>query len=291
MRHISVLLNETIDGLNIKDGDLIIDGTLGDGGHTEEILKRFPNVRVIAFDRDPEAIKRAKVNLSKFLNRVKIINSNFSELDNHLEKGEVPDGIIFDFGLSTYQLLESGRGFSFKGEEPLLMTMGDDSLDTAFNVVNTFPEKELERIIREYGEEKYSWRIAKRIVETRKVDTIKTSGELARIIADAVPKMFGRKIDPATKTFQGIRIFINDELRSIENGLKAGLSVLKEGGRICAISFHSLEDRIVKNVFRDEAKDGSFKIITKRPIVSDEKELQENPRARSAKLRIIEKND
>ena len=291
MRHISVLLNETIDGLNIKDGDLIIDGTLGDGGHTEEILKRFPNVRVIAFDRDPEAIKRAKVNLSKFLNRVKIINSNFSELDNHLEKGEVPDGIIFDFGLSTYQLLESGRGFSFKGEEPLLMTMGDDSLDTAFNVVNTFPEKELERIIREYGEEKYSWRIAKRIVETRKIDTIKTSGELARIIADAVPKMFGRKIDPATKTFQGIRIFINDELRSIENGLKAGLSVLKEGGRICAISFHSLEDRIVKNVFRDEAKDGSFKIITKRPIVSDEKELQENPRARSAKLRIIEKND
>jgi 16S rRNA (cytosine1402-N4)-methyltransferase len=291
MRHISVLLNETIDGLNIKDGDLIIDGTLGDGGHTEEILKRFPNVRVIAFDRDPDAIKRAKVNLSKFLSRVKIINSNFSELDNHLEKDEVPDGIIFDFGLSTYQLLESGRGFSFKGEEPLLMTMGDDSLDTAFNVVNTFPEKELERIIREYGEEKYSWRIAKRIVETRKVDTIKTSGELARIIADAVPKMFGRKIDPATKTFQGIRIFINDELRSIENGLKAGLSVLKEGGRICAISFHSLEDRIVKNVFRDEAKDGSFKIITKRPIVSDEKELQENPRARSAKLRIIEKND
>ena len=241
MRHISVLLNETIDGLNIKDGDLIIDGTLGDGGHTEEILKRFPNVRVIAFDRDPDAIKRAKVNLSKFLSRVKIINSNFSELDNHLEKDEVPDGIIFDFGLSTYQLLESGRGFSFKGEEPLLMTMGDDSLDTAFNVVNTFPEKELERIIREYGEEKYSWRIAKRIVETRKIDTIKTSGELARIIADAVPKMFGRKIDPATKTFQGIRIFINDELRSIENGLKAGLSVLNSGGRICAISFHSLE--------------------------------------------------
>ncbi|MBP6879742.1 MAG: 16S rRNA (cytosine(1402)-N(4))-methyltransferase RsmH [Candidatus Pacebacteria bacterium] len=291
MRHISVLLNETIDGLNIKDGDLIIDGTLGDGGHTEEILKRFPNVRVIAFDRDPDAIKRAKVNLSKFLSRVKIINSNFSELDNHLEKDEVPDGIIFDFGLSTYQLLESGRGFSFKGEEPLLMTMGDDSLDTAFNVVNTFPEKELERIIREYGEEKYSWRIAKRIVETRKIDTIKTSGELARIIADAVPKMFGRKIDPATKTFQGIRIFINDELRSIENGLKAGLSVLNSGGRICAISFHSLEDRIVKNVFRDEAKGGSFKIITKRPIISDEKELQENPRARSAKLRIIEKND
>ena len=291
MRHISVLLNETIDGLNIKDGDLIIDGTLGDGGHTEEILKRFPNVRVIAFDRDPDAIKRAKVNLSKFLSRVKIINSNFSELDNHLEKDEVPDGIIFDFGLSTYQLLESGRGFSFKGEEPLLMTMGDDSLDTAFNVVNTFPEKELERIIREYGEEKYSWRIAKRIVETRKIDTIKTSGELARIIADAVPKMFGCKIDPATKTFQGIRIFINDELRSIENGLKAGLSVLNSGGRICAISFHSLEDRIVKNVFRDEAKGGSFKIITKRPIISDEKELQENPRARSAKLRIIEKND
>ena len=270
---------------------MIIDGSLGDGGHTEEILKRFPNVRVIAFDRDPDAIKRAKVNLSKFLSRVKIINSNFSELDNHLEKDEVPDGIIFDFGLSTYQLLESGRGFSFKGEEPLLMTMGDDSLDTAFNVVNTFPEKELERIIREYGEEKYSWRIAKRIVETRKIDTIKTSGELARIIADAVPKMFGRKIDPATKTFQGIRIFINDELRSIENGLKAGLSVLNSGGRICAISFHSLEDRIVKNVFRDEAKGGSFKIITKRPIISDEKELQENPRARSAKLRIIEKND
>lgn len=291
MRHISVLLNETIDGLNIKDGDLIIDGTLGDGGHTEEVLKRFPNVRVIAFDRDPEAIERAKKNLAKFLDRVRIVNSNFSELSNHLEDGESPDGIIFDFGLSTYQLLLSGRGFSFKGEEPLLMTMGNDSLDTAFNVVNTFPERELERIIREYGEEKYSWKIARKIVEARKIDTIKTSGELARIISEAVPKMFGRKIDPATKTFQGIRIFINDELQSIESGLKAGLSVLKKGGRISAISFHSLEDRIVKNVFRDESKNGDFKIITKRPIISSEEELQENPRARSAKLRIIEKND
>ncbi len=291
MRHISVLLNETIEGLQIKDGDLIVDATLGDGGHTEEILKRFPNVKVIAFDRDPDAIERAKANLSKFLDRVKIINSNFSEIENHLGEDERPNGIIYDFGLSTYQLLESGRGFSFKGEEPLLMTMGDDSIDTAYNVVNTFKEQELERIIREYGEEQYSRRIARAIVESRKIEPIKTSGELARIIADAVPKFFGRKIDPATKTFQGIRIFINEELQSIEKGLKGGLLVLKEGGRICAISFHSLEDRIVKNIFRDESKEGSFKLITKKPIISAEEELQDNPRARSAKLRIIQKND
>jgi len=290
--HKTVLLNETIEGLNLpaspagrKIDSVVLDCTFGGGGHSMEILRRFPKVKIIALDQD----KGAWRNNDK---RISFHNENFSILGNVL-KDEKVDGIIFDLGLSSDQLENSGRGFSFMKDEPLLMTMKENPLPedvTAFNVVNTWGEKNLADIIYGYGEERYARRIAKGIVDARKKTEIKTTFDLVKIINDAVPAVYRRsRLHPATKTFQALRIAVNDELGVLQKGLESGFNLLKVEGRMAVISFHSLEDRITKKFFKTLQEDGKVKLINKKIIKASNEELKNNPRSRSAKLRILEK--
>lgn len=283
--HKTVLLKETIDGLNLSEKSVVVDCTFGGGGHSLEVLKRFPKAKVIALDQD-------KGVWSGNEKRISFHNENFRDLDKVL-KDEKVDGIIFDLGLSSDQLENSGRGFSFQRDEPLLMTMkmthSEEDL-TAEEIVNTWEEKNLADIIYGYGEERFSRRIAKGIVEARKKIKIKTTTDLVKIISDSVPAAYRRgKIHFATRTFQALRIAVNDELRSLQTGLEKGFSVLRPGGRMSVITFHSLEDRIVKKFYKMLEKEGKVILINKKPILESKEELSKNPRARSAKLRILEK--
>jgi 16S rRNA (cytosine1402-N4)-methyltransferase len=284
--HKTVLLKETIDGLNLSDKSTVLDCTFGGGGHSLQICKQFPKAKIIAIDQDQSALERGKEKLAGC--NVTFLNRNFREI------GDVKaDAIIMDLGLSSDQLENSGRGFSFMKDEPLFMTMKENPLPedlTAYDVVNTWEEKSLADIIYGYGEEKFSRRIAKAIVEARKDREIKTTFELVKIIESAVGKAYKRqKMHPATRTFQAIRIAVNDELGSLQEGLSKGFDALNTGGRMSVISFHSLEDRIVKRFYQGKAKEGKAILINKKPILAGEEELKINPRARSAKLRILEK--
>ncbi len=293
--HKTVLLNETIEGLNLNSKSIVLDGTFGGGGHSAEVCKKFPGVKIIAIDQDKSAWEKAK---SKFENvdcKVSFHNVNFRELDKALETEEIKevDGIILDIGLSSDQLDNSGRGFSFMKNEPLLMTMKENPLPedlTAMDVVNTWSEENLANVIYGYGEERFSRRIAKAICEARKIKKIETTFELVKIISDSVPAAYRKgRLHFATRSFQAIRIAVNDELGALEKGLEKGFSVLKKEGRMSVISFHSLEDRIVKKFFKEKEKNDEAKLINKKPIVSGDAEIKNNPRARSAKLRILEK--
>ena len=288
MKHISVLLNESIDGLFIKPGCVVVDGTLGGAGHTLEIIRRFEDkVKIICLDLDIDAINRSKALIEKTKSNVIFKNTGFQNIDKVLDelKIEKVDRILLDLGLSSFQLEEGERGFTFKKDEPLLMTMkkdpkGDDL--TAFEIVNTWGEETIADIIYGFGEEKYSRRIAKAIVEARLEKEIKTTFELVEIIDKAVGRFYkGKKIHPATKTFQAIRIATNSELSNLEEVIQKGFSRLSGGGRMAIISFHSLEDRIVKKAFVDLKEKGLGKIITKKPIIPNENEIKENPRSRS----------
>ncbi len=296
MIHASVLSQEAIEGLAITDGDIIVDSTLGNGGHSESILSLGKDVRVIAIDLDIDAIERSKKRLANFGERIIFINDNFRNIKEILGRLKVESvtKILFDFGLSSNQLEESGRGFSFTRDEPLIMTFrkgGDESSLTARDVVNEWQEDSLREIIRGFGEERFAGRIARVIVEQRRQKPIETTTDLVNIILSATPGFYRRgRIHPATRTFQAIRIAVNDELGAIENGLQKGFESLSPTGRIAAISFHSLEDRIVKHFFRSLAADQKGTLITRKPIVPSEGEIKENPRSRSAKLRIIQKN-
>ena len=296
MKHISVLLNESIDGLFIKPGCVVVDGTLGGAGHTLEIIRRFEDkVKIICLDLDIDAINRSKALIEKTKSNVIFKNTGFQNIDKVLDelKIEKVDRILLDLGLSSFQLEEGERGFTFKKDEPLLMTMkkdpkGDDL--TAFEIVNTWGEETIADIIYGFGEEKYSRRIAKAIVEARLEKEIKTTFELVEIIDKAVGRFYkGKKIHPATKTFQAIRIATNSELSNLEEVIQKGFSRLSGRGRMAIISFHSLEDRIVKKAFVDLKEKGLGKIITKKPIIPNDNEIKENPRSRSSKLRLIEK--
>jgi 16S rRNA (cytosine1402-N4)-methyltransferase len=296
MAHISVLKDETIDGLAIHSGDIILDGTLGGGGHTAEIVKRFGNtVKIIGLDLDADALPRALEALGVMSHDTVFRVAGFQDLDIVLDSLNIPhvDRIMLDLGISSFQLEDAGRGFSFKKDEPLVMTMKrnpEDTDVTAYDVVNTWEEKTLADIIYGFGEEKFSRKIAHAIVEARKISPIKTTFDLVDIIDSAVGRAYKRmKIHPATRTFQAIRIATNRELQNIEEGIAKGFTRLEKGGRMAVITFHSLEDRIVKHAFVGLKNEGHGHIVTKKPIVPSEKELQENPRARSAKLRIIEK--
>lgn len=297
--HKTVLLNETIDGLNLHQNkalgkeQTVADCTFGGGGHSLQICKRFPSVKIIALDQDKNALEEGK-NKFKDCNII-FINDNFGNLEKVLEKEDVKevDGIIFDLGLSSDQLENSGRGFSFMKDEPLLMTMKENPLPedlTAKDVVNNWGEESLADIIYGYGEERYARRIAKAIVEARTKIEIKTTFDLVKIIESAVPGMYKRgRIHFATRTFQALRIAVNDELGVLQKGLEQGFEFLKIGRRMSVISFHSLEDRIVKRFCKSKEKEGVGKLINKKPIVASNEELKSNPRARSAKLRILEK--
>ena len=286
--HVPVLVEEVINGLNIKKNSVVIDATADGGGHSREILKKMgPEARLLCLDWDKEMTERLE---NEFRNdeRVKIIQSNFSLVEKMARTLRYrPDAIFFDLGLSSFQLQASGRGFSFLKDEPLKMTYDENTHPNAKEIVNKFSEEELGEIIKEYGEERLWRKIAKTIVEQRKRRPIETSKELADTILKSVPRR--GKIHPATKTFQALRIFTNKELENIKAGLDGAWNVLEPEGRICVISFHSLEDRIVKRFFKGKVAEQKAILINKKVITPAREEITQNPRSRSSKLRIIQK--
>jgi 16S rRNA (cytosine1402-N4)-methyltransferase len=296
MIHNSVLLQEAIDGLDIKNGDIFVDGTLGNGGHTLEVVKRFGNaVVMIGIDLDPDAILRTKERLAQFNTKVLYVQDSFRNIDKVLDSLGVAqvDKILLDIGLSSNQFEESGRGFSFQKNEPLIMSFKKNLTEEdliAREIVNTWDMENIQAILSGYGEEQFAWKIAKAIVARREEKPIETTFDLVEIIKSATPKFYHhRKIHPATKTFQAHRITVNDEIESLKDGITKGFQRLKPNGRLAVISFHSLEDRVVKQFFKEKEENGEAKRITKKPIVPEEDEIEVNPRARSAKMRIIEK--
>lgn len=305
MLHKSVLLKEAIDYLNIKDNGIYVDATLGFAGHSSEILKRIPNGYLYCFDQDDYAISCSREKLDKIANNYKIIRSNFVNMYSELYKCNVSyvDGVLFDLGVSSVQLDEKNRGFSFHSDAKLDMRMDTKSNFSAYNVVNEYDYKDLVRILRDYGEEKYASSIAKNIVKTREEKPIETTFELVDIIKSSMPARAMRDAHPARRTFQAIRIEVNHELDVLENGLRQAIELLNVGGRVCVISFHSLEDRIVKNMFREyssvsrevaklpyipEEYQPKYKIVSK-GIVASDNELNDNYRAHSARMRVIER--
>lgn len=297
MAHESVLLKESIDGLELEVGDVYLDATTGSGGHMEEVWRRFKDkITIAGIDADSMSIDISKERLDLLGAKPKLAVLNFRNISRAPEILDIksPTKILFDLGWSTDQFDEGGRGFSFQKDEPLLMTFKNDVNEedtTAIDVVNRWSEESLADVIFGFGEEKFARRIAKAIVNARTVKEIQTSGELVEIVKGAVPIFyrFGR-IHPATRTFQAIRIAVNDELRALEEGLIKGFEILDKKGRLAVISFHSLEDRIVKNFFKTKKEDGSGEIINKKPITPSEEEILRNHKSRSAKLRIIRKN-
>ena len=293
--HKTVLLNEAIDGLNLSGKQVVVDGTFGGGGHSSEICKRYSGIKVIAIDQDAGAWYKAKDKFAGLECDVNFVNDNFRNIEQVLKDLEIEsvDGVLLDLGLSSDQLDNSGRGFSFLKDEPLLMTMKENPLPedvTAMDVVNTWGEKNLADIIFGYGEEKLSRKIAHAIVEARERAEFKTTFDLVKVIEGAVGGAYKRqRIHCATRTFQALRIAVNDELGALTTGISNGFGVLKEGGRLAVISFHSLEDRIVKKFFKAKVDAGEGILINKKVIVASAEEIKNNSRSRSAKLRIIQK--
>ncbi len=288
--HIPVLLKEVVAVLDPKPKEVFIDATFGDGGHSTEILKKIlPGGKLLAIDWDKDAAERAKKSVNFQKPEITIVNENYASLLEIVKKIKFPkaDGLIVDLGFSTGQL-ESGRGFSFLKNEPLDMRFSKDNELTAAEVINGFTEKDLADIFFEYGEERFSRRIAKEIFKERKKKRILTTLELAEIIKHSVPQNYERKrIHPATRVFQALRIYVNSELENLKTLLAGMESILNSGGRVAIISFHSLEDRIVKNYFKELEKEDKAKILTKKPIIASEEEVRNNPKSRSAKLRAI----
>jgi len=306
--HIPVMLSEAITYLKCRPGGVYVDGTVGGGGHAKAILRAIgPQGLLICIDRDEEAIERARRYLSDFSSQIIFVPDNFSRIKHILAQRDISlvDGILLDLGASGDQLLSPERGFSFQLDGPLDMRMDRRQRLDAHAVINTFPEQDLADIIKEYGEERWATRIARAIVERRKQAPIATTGELAELIVSAVPPAREKtKIHPATRTFMALRIFVNRELDCLREALGGALSSLKEGGRLVVITFHSLEDRIVKEAFREAARsctcppeiticvcggESKFKLVTKKVVKPSAYEMDVNPRARSAKLRALER--
>jgi len=293
--HKSVLLKESIEALALEEGKTFLDGTVGSGGHSAAVAHKWgKSVTIIGLDRDSDAIKRSEERLRTLDAKFFLKQESFRNLDQVLEELDISsvDAILLDLGLSSDQFEEGERGFSFQNNGPLTMTMkkNPDAEDlTAEKILNTFSESALELILRGFGEEKYSRKIAREIVERREVKPFKTTFDLVEAVLAVKPKNFREKIHPATRVFQALRIATNEELTALEEGLDKGFQTLKPGGRFAVISFHSLEDRIVKQFFRQLADNDKAKIINKKPIVPGDREVEENPRSRSAKLRIIRK--
>ena len=305
--HKPVLLEECMQGLRLKEGGVWFDGTVGGGGHSYEILKRTsPSGQLIATDLDENAIAAASARLSEFSGRFRIYKNNYKNYAAVLEEAGAAelDGVLLDFGVSSFQLDERERGFSYMQDAPLDMRMDASAPFTAEDAVNGYTEEELAKILKEYGEERFAKNIARNIAAARKKARIRTTGELAKIVEESIPAKFRQNGPCARKTFQAIRIEVNGELDGLEEAVKGLALRLKKGGRICILTFHSLEDRIVKNAFRDLATDcicdkslpvcvcgkkKEVEIITHKPLTASAEELQNNSRAKSAKLRIAER--
>ena len=306
-KHKSVLLNETIDGLNIKPDGIYVDGTLGGGGHAYEVCRRLgENGSIIGIDQDAAAIEAASARLKDFGEKVTIVRSNYCDMKSKLHELGIDkvDGIVLDLGVSSYQLDTAERGFSYREDAPLDMRMDTRQKMTARDIVNDYTEADLYRVIRDYGEDKFAKNIAKHIVQARAVKPVETTAELSEIIRASIPMKFQKKSGhPAKRTFQAIRIELNRELDVLRDSLDDMIDLLNPGGRLCIITFHSLEDRIVKSAFRKNenpctcppdfpvcvcGKKSKGSIITKKPILPSEEELEYNSRSKSAKLRIFE---
>lgn len=305
-RHKPVLLDECIEGLNIKKDGIYVDGTLGGAGHSEKILQNLSDKGLlIGIDRDTEALEAASKRLSTYKN-VKYIHGNHDDIKELLKKIgiEEVDGILLDLGVSSYQLDEKNRGFSYIGDNELDMRMDKTQELTAKYIVNNYKEEEIARILWEYGEEKFSRQIARNICKERQIAPIETTGKLVEIIEKTIPKKLQKDGHPAKRAFQAIRIEVNNEIEPLYNTIKNSIDCLKDKGRLCVITFHSLEDRLVKNAFIDAkgkctcpgdlpycvcGSKSLGEIITKKPIIADENELEQNSRAKSAKLRVFER--
>ena len=308
MKHYSVLLQESIDNLAIRSDGIYVDGTLGRGGHSAEILARIPQGHLYAFDRDASAIEESRERLARIGSNVTLIHSNFSNVKSELEARGVTgiDGMVLDLGVSSPQFDEASRGFSYRYDAPLDMRMDQSQPLSAYEVVNTYEFNELMRIFYRYGEDSFAKQVARKIEQARSVKPIETTFELVDIIKSAYPaKVLNSKGHPAKKIFQAIRIEVNDELSELETVLEDALAMLKIGGRVAVISFHSLEDRIVKETFvrmssqpkidkripllPGQLEEAPYRLVTKKPILAGEAELKENNRSHSAKLRVIER--
>lgn len=306
--HYSVLLDETIDALNIKEDGIYVDCTLGGGGHSSRILEKLTTGHLYCFDQDAHAIEAARERLSQISDNFTIIHANFKEIKARLSMEGVykVDGIVFDLGVSSPQFDNAERGFSYNTDARLDMRMNQEQDLDAEKVVNTYSEQELTRILKEYGEERYAYAIAKAIVKKRTIQPIKTTFELVDVIKSALPaKELRKKGHPAKQTFQAIRIEVNNELGALQKGIEEALDLLDVNGRCAIITFHSLEDRIVKNTFKDyssapfvepriplkveQMEQASFQLINRKPILATQEELDENHRSHSAKLRVIER--
>ena len=307
-KHVSVLLNETIDGLNINPDGIYVDGTLGGGGHAYEVCKRLSDKgRLVGIDQDGEALEAAREHLKEFEDKITLVRSNYCEIDTILKDLDIDkvDGIVLDLGVSSYQLDTAERGFSYRVDAPLDMRMDQRQKMTARDIINDYSESELYRVIRDYGEDRFAKNIAKHIVAERKKAPIETTGQLNEIISHAIP-MKVRKTSghPSKRTFQAIRIELNHELDVLRDTLDDMIELLNPGGRLCIITFHSLEDRIVKSSFRKNENPctcpshfpvcvcgnvSKGKVITRKPILPSEEELEVNSRSKSAKLRIFER--
>ena len=306
-KHKSVLLNETIDGLNIKPDGIYVDGTLGGGGHAYEVCRRLGEKgSIVGIDQDAAAIEAASARLKDFGEKVTIVRSNYCDMKSKLHELGIDkvDGIVLDLGVSSYQLDTAERGFSYRDDAPLDMRMDTRQKMTARDIVNDYTEADLYRVIRDYGEDKFAKNIAKHIVQARAVKPVETTAELSEIIRASIPMKFQKKSGhPAKRTFQAIRIELNRELDVLRDSLDDMIDLLNPGGRLCIITFHSLEDRIVKSAFRKNenpctcppdfpvwvcGKKSKGSIITKKPILPSEEELEYNSRSKSAKLRIFE---
>jgi 16S rRNA (cytosine1402-N4)-methyltransferase len=293
MEHIPVFLNEVLNYLNPGPGDIIFDATGGGGGHSGQIIdKILPNGKLIIADKDPEAVLRLQEKFKDKSESVIVVKEDFRRIKEILSSLKINkiDGAVFDLGMSSFHIDDKERGFSFKNEGPLDMRFDTETGITAKEIVNTFRQDDLEDIIKTNGEERFARRVAKAICESRKKEKIESTGQLKDIINTAIGRNYSRqKLHPAARTFQALRICVNDELEAEEEGILGAIETLREGGRICVISFHSLEDRIAKMVFRRKKIEGEITILTKKPLVPNRDEIRNNSRASSAKLRVAER--
>ena len=283
MHHTPVLLAEVLDALEVESAGVYIDCTVGEGGHTDAILSAASGCRVLGLDRDPAALATAQIRLTPFGERGRLVNASYATLIEQAgEHGFIPaDGVLMDLGISSLQLQGEGRGFSFQRDDPLDMRFGPDGETLAEDVVNHYSERALVKVIQEYGEEPRARRIGRAIVRNR---PLRTTGDLARVVEGAIGRR-GR-LHPATRTFQGVRIEVNQEIRTLQTGLEAAIETLRPGGKLVVISYHSLEDREVKTTMRESPV---LKVITKKPITPSQEEVRSNPRSRSAHMRVSER--
>lgn len=304
-KHIPVLLEETIDGLNVRPEGIYVDGTLGRGGHSSEVLKKLTTGHLYCFDQDIQAINESKPRLEEISDKFTLINTNFKNMKEELNKLgiEKVDGIMFDLGVSSAQFDEQDRGFSYRFDARLDMRMNQQATLSAYDVVNNYSLQELTKIIRDYGEDKFAYQIAREIVKSREIKPIETTFELVDVIKKALPnKVLSKVGHPAKQTFQAIRIEVNDELNVLKEALKSTVSLLNSKGRMCVITFNSLEDRIVKDFFNSLAKEVQssrrlpvqqieldYSLVNRKVIIATDEELEKNNRAKSAKLRILER--